>query len=134
MKRSLCLGLFIVCFLGLTASAQAVTANFQGSCVWNPSYTQIYCSFDATLPSSSPSSCNNGATPYFFWNYGDGSPGTWTYSATASHIYNPPPAGQYGYTVSLSVYCPEGSTTANRPLCISGIGYPGCIFLGGGWY
>jgi hypothetical protein len=132
MKRSLCLGLFIVCFLGLAATAHAANANFQGNCAWNSSYTKVNCVFDALRPSSDPSSCSSGV-PEYFWNFGDGG-SVRTYSSTVSHSYNPPPSGQYGYTVSLSVFCDEGSDDASRPLCISGFGYPGCIFLGGSWY
>lgn len=133
MKRAFSLGLSVLGFALLAASAQAATANFQGNCQWNASNTAINCVFDAQRPSSSPSSCASGS-PEYFWDYGDGASSGYTYSSFTSHTYAPPAPGQYGYYPSLAVFCPEGSASIQRYICIYGFGYPGCIFQDGNWY
>ena len=140
MKRSLCLGLFILCFVGMTAAAQADTANFQANCTWNSSHTFFTCIFDGQRPSSNPSSCSNGAAPQYFWNFGDGASSSgWSYSSTISHVYAPPPSGTYGYYPTLSILCDplNGSTPtsadATRYMCVSGFGVYGCIQVNGTW-
>jgi len=122
MKRLCGVGLFVLGSAVLTASAQAATANFEGNCSWNASGTSLNCVFNAQRPLSNPSRC------------ADGSSIGLTYSSFTSHSYAPPPSGQYGYYPSLAVFCPEGSASVQRYICIYGFGYPGCIFQDGNWY
>jgi hypothetical protein len=140
MRRTLCLGLFVFAFLGLTAAAQADVANFQANCSWNASFTFFTCVFDGQRPASNPSSCSNGASPQYFWNFGDGNSSSgWSYSSTTSHVYAPPPSGTYGYWPTLSVLCDrnDGSTPTSvdvtRYMCVFGFGVPGCIQVNGTW-
>jgi hypothetical protein len=135
MKRSVHFGFFLAGFLLLTVSAQAGTVYFEGNCTWNVAHTSLSCVFDAQRPSN-PSRCNDGSLPQqYFWNYGDGGSSGFTFNSFVSHIYTPPPPpGQYGYYVSLAIFCPEGSTSLQRYICVSGFGYPGCIFQDGNWY
>ena len=140
MKRVLYAVLFIAGFLGLTAAARADTANFQANCSWNASYTFFSCVFDGQRPAGSPSSCSNGATPQYFWNFGDGTSSSgWSYSNTISHVYAPPPSGTYGYWPTLSVLCDLNngslptSVDGRRYMCVFGFGVYGCIQVNGTW-
>lgn len=143
MKRWLSSSLFVVvCSLVLTASAYAATAGFAGACSFNSSGTQLNCVFDASQSDSMgnpPSSCANNAVPSFTWNWGDNSSPLFTSNYFVSHPYPLPVVSgtrgyPYGYYVSLAVFCPEGSTTATRYICIYGFGFPGCINPNGSWY
>jgi hypothetical protein len=133
MRRTLCLGLFVFAFLGLTAAAQADTANFQANCTWNASYTYFTCVFDGQRPASSPSSCTSGS-PQYSWDFGDGSPvANSGYNSTISHVYAPPPSGQYGYWPTLKVTCGSNEVSAQRYMCVFGFGVYGCIQVNGTW-
>ena len=134
MKRSLCLALFLAGFVGLSAAAQADTANFQANCTWNASYTYFTCVFDGQRPASSPSSCSNGASPQYSWTFDDGGTANSGYSSTVSHVYAPPPSGTYGYWPKLTVTCGSNpSVDATRYMCVSGFGVYGCIQVNGTW-
>lgn len=141
MRRFLCLGLFLTGFVGLSSAAQADVANFQGNCSWNSSRTYFTCVFDGQRPASNPSSCSNGATPEYFWIFGDGNSSSgWSYSSTTSHVYLPPPSGTYGYFPTLYVRCdlnngtpPADPVEGRRYMCVSGFGVYGCIQVNGTW-
>jgi hypothetical protein len=134
MKGSLCLSLFFAGFLLLTLSAQAATVYFEGNCVWSSNHTKLNCVFDARRPSNL-SRCDDGSLPQqYSWEFGDGAASS-GYSSFTSRTYDPPPSGQYGYYPTLMILCPNGwSAKSRRDICISGFGYPGCIFQTGDWY
>jgi hypothetical protein len=135
MKRSLCLGLFLAGFVGLSAAAQADVANFEANCTWNASYTYFTCVFDGQRPAASPSSCSSGTSPLYSWDFADGTPRTSaSYNSTISHVYSPPPSGTYGYWPTLYVTCGTNpAVSAQRYMCVFGFGVPGCIQVNGIW-
>jgi hypothetical protein len=124
--RIVVLSLGLAC--GAAAAQAAVTANFQANCQW--SGNDVNCVYDANRPAGSGSSCSSGIKDYF-WDYGDYNSSGYTTSSFVSHTYVN--ATYPGYSVSLSVFCNDGtSTTTTRPICI-GIGYYGCININGTW-
>jgi len=131
MKRALSLGLFVLGFAVLAASAQAATANFQANCSYSGS--NINCVFDANRPSTSPSRCGDGSFPTaYFWDYGDGS-SYYGSSAFVSHTYYAPLPSWY--EINLSVFCTntgEQSVTATGVICLT-YGGGGCIYVNGTW-
>jgi hypothetical protein len=121
------------CFLlllatALSAPAEAQTANFQANCA---SGIPTVCSFDATRPAGSGSSCPAGTTvTTYFWDFGvNNSSYTWTTSSTTNYTY------QNGIStdVCLTVFCSNGSS-ATKCHCFSNqFGVNGCIRPGAGW-
>jgi hypothetical protein len=127
--RIIVLSLGLAC--GAAAAQAAVTANFQANCQW--SGNNVICVYDASRPTGSGSSCSSGISSYF-WDLGDpNDPNAigYTTSSYVSHTYLN--ATYPGYTVRLTVFCNDGtSTTTSRPICI-GVGYYGCININGTW-
>jgi hypothetical protein len=142
MKRWLSHILFIfVCLVVLTVPAQAATAGFAGSCLADSSNTHLNCVFNAARSDSNgnpPSSCLSGS-PTYTWDWGDNSNPYNTSSSFVSHSYPLPvvsgtQGAPYGYFVSLAVFCPEGSASVTRYICIYGFGVAGCIHTDGNYW
>lgn len=115
--------------LAATPQAQAAaTANFQGLCTWNASYTQYTCNFDANRPASSPSSCPGSFVWKYSWDFDDGST-LLTGNPQVSHLF---PNGDDRF-VGLKVICWNGEAPVKgRHVCVH-FGTPGCLQVNGTW-
>ncbi len=146
MKRWLLHSLFVlVCLVILTVPAHAATAGFAGSCLADSTNTHLNCVFNASRSDSNgnpPSSCASGS-PLYTWEWGDDPNGPNTYTTSSffvSHSYALPvvsgtQGAPYGYFVSLTVSCPEGSAgPLTRYICIYGFGVAGCIHTDGNYW
>ncbi|MDX1997209.1 MAG: hypothetical protein SF066_05775 [Thermoanaerobaculia bacterium] len=117
--------------LGFAASAEAQTANFQGNCSWNATFTQFTCQYDALLPAGNPSACPGSFIWRVRFDYSDGTstglipPTTKPSKTYASSVVNP--------NVTLTVICWSGAQptlnrTINHPF-----GVPNGININGTW-
>lgn len=116
--------------LGMSTDARAAaTANFQGVCVWNTVHTQYVCNFDATRPTSSPSSCSGSFIWKYQWDFDDGS-ALLTGNPLAPHTFLDGPER----VVTLTVICWNGEIAIRSRHVCNRVGTPGCIKIDGRWY
>lgn len=123
------LGLLVVMVFGSSPAEAAATANFQGKCNWNATFTQFTCTFDAQRPAASPSACPGSYIWKYSWEFDDG-----TYSGlTGNSTYTRSFPGSADPLVTLYVWCGNGEApTRVRLVCVH-FGVPGCIQVNGTW-
>lgn len=115
--------------LGTVAPARAAaTADFQGLCNWNASFTRYTCSFDARRPASTPSACPGSFIWKYSWDFDDGST-LLTGNPLVNHAF-PDRSDRF---VSLRVICGNGQTADRLRHVCSTFGTPGCIQIDGTW-
>lgn len=115
--------------LGSVAPARAAaTADFQGLCNWNASFTRYTCSFDARRPTSTPSACPGSFIWKYSWDFDDGST-LLTGNPLVNHAF-PDRSDRF---VSLRVICGNGQTADRLRHVCSTFGTPGCIPIDGTW-
>lgn len=108
--------------------AAAATANFQGNCTWNATFTQFTCTFDAGRPVANPSACPGSFIWKYRWDFDDG-----TTSGLTGSTFTKTYPGSADPFVTLVILCWDGNfPELSRGVC-SHFGFWGCIPVNGNW-
>lgn len=107
----------------------AATANFQGKCSWNGTFTQFTCTFDAQRPASAPSACPGSFIWKYQWEVDDGTGTGLTGQSTYTRTF---PAGS-NPAITLTVFCWNGEFPSTLRFVCSNIGIPYCIQVPSSW-